>query len=135
MPAAFLRARAGDEFEAFSAGLEPRPIHPLTYQAMKEIGIDIKGQESKGVDEIRHVGGFLFSIIVCASAEENCPGTIEPAAIRLVWPFDDPSRFKGTREEHLRLFRSVRDAIRIRIDQWLKDEVRPIWPGGAKKHP
>ena len=44
MAEAFLRRYAGDRFEAFSAGLEPRGIHPYTRQVMAEIGIDLSGQ-------------------------------------------------------------------------------------------
>ena len=41
MAEAFLRSLAGDEFEAYSAGLEPREIHPLAITVMEERGIDM----------------------------------------------------------------------------------------------
>ena len=51
MAEAFLRRLGGDGYQAFSAGLEPRGMHPLTLQVMGEIGTDLSGQRSKGVDE------------------------------------------------------------------------------------
>ena len=36
MAEAFLRAYAGDRYEAYSAGLEPREINPLTISVMEE---------------------------------------------------------------------------------------------------
>ena len=47
MAEAFLRSYAGDKYEAYSAGLEPKGIHPLTRRVMDDIGIDISSQNSK----------------------------------------------------------------------------------------
>ena len=47
MAEAFLRKYAGDQFEVYSAGLEPKPINPLTIKVMEEIGFDMSGQYSK----------------------------------------------------------------------------------------
>ena len=38
MAEALLRHHAGDRFEVFSAGLEPKGINPYTIRAMNEIG-------------------------------------------------------------------------------------------------
>ena len=46
-----LRDTAGDKFAVYSAGFEPMLVHPLAKKVMKEIGIDISGQQSKSVDE------------------------------------------------------------------------------------
>jgi arsenate reductase len=51
MAEAFLRKYAGDQFEAYSAGLEPKGINPYTERVMREIGVDISGQYSKHVRE------------------------------------------------------------------------------------
>jgi ATP/maltotriose-dependent transcriptional regulator MalT len=47
MAEGLLRHRAGDRFDVRSAGTDPKPIHPLAVQALKEIDIDISGQKSK----------------------------------------------------------------------------------------
>ena len=51
MAEALLRERAGDRFEAYSAGTEPKGIHPLTIQVLKENGIDTSKLRSKDVAE------------------------------------------------------------------------------------
>src|SRR5215470_13617930 len=47
MAEGLLRAMAGDQFEAQSAGTEATRVHPLAIRAMAEHGIDISGQTSK----------------------------------------------------------------------------------------
>ena len=37
MAEAFLRLHGGDDLQAFSAGLEPVPINPLTIEVMREV--------------------------------------------------------------------------------------------------
>jgi len=66
MAEGLLRHLAGERFEVHSAGLHPRPIHPLAIEVMKEIGVDISRQRSKGIDDVRAVGKIFFLIIVCA---------------------------------------------------------------------
>ena len=51
MAEAFLRKHGGDRFEVFSAGLEPSEINPLTRKVMAEIGLDLCGQYSKGLEQ------------------------------------------------------------------------------------
>ena len=42
---------AGDRFEAMSAGIDPGVLNPLAIEVMKEIGIDISGNQTKMVFE------------------------------------------------------------------------------------
>ena len=51
MGEALLRERAGDRFDAYSAGVQPKGIHPLTIQVLEEIGIDTSKLRSKDVSE------------------------------------------------------------------------------------
>ena len=51
MAEGLLRARAGNDFEAHSAGNVATEVRPLAIAVMAELGIDISGQRSKGVDE------------------------------------------------------------------------------------
>lgn len=127
MAEAFLRKRAGHAFEVASAGLQPREIHPMTYQVMGEIGVDLKGHRSKSIDDIHGVGTVLYVIFVCSAAEQACPQTFAPAAVRLSWPFDDPSAASGDESTRLLKFREVRDQIKQRIETWLAEEVPVNW--------
>jgi arsenate reductase len=121
MAEAFLRKVGGDKFEAYSAGLEPKEIHPYTIQVMDEVGIDLSGQRSKDVMEYMGRRHFGYLITVCAHAEANCPTTFPGVSQRLHWPIDDPAAFEGSEEETLAKFREVRDEVEQRILAWLKE--------------
>jgi arsenate reductase len=114
MAEGLLRALAGDRFEAMSAGTEATHVRPLAIRAMRELGVDISGQESKTLDRYLREP-CVYVITVCDDANEACP-FFPGAANRLHWSFEDPSRAKGSEEERLAVFRSVRDRIRQRIE-------------------
>ena len=117
MAEGLLRQLAGDRFEAFSAGTEVSRVRPEAVEVMREIGIDISGQESKSVE--RFVGEpFSWVITVCDQAREACPyfpGADDTAH----WGFDDPSEAQGSEEQRLAVFRRVRDEIRDRIRMFI----------------
>jgi arsenate reductase len=114
MAEGLLRALAGDRFEAFSAGTEATHVRPLAIRAMSELGIDISSQESKTLD--RYLGEQFNAVItVCDAANEACPIFLG-AKQRLHWSFPDPSQARGTEDEQLALYRTVRDDIRARIE-------------------
>jgi arsenate reductase len=122
MAEAFLKQICGDEFDAHSAGLEPGKLNPIVVEAMREIGIDISGNQTKAVfDMIKSGKIFAYVITVCDEASaERCP--IFPGVTkRLHWSFPDPSSFQGTPEEKLARTREVRDAIKARIEQWCEE--------------
>lgn len=121
MAEAFLRQYAGDYFEVFSAGLEPKGVNPFSIQVMSEVGIDITSQKSKSVSE--YLGKALIQtlITVCDDAEKNCPTSWPGINKKLHWSFEDPAVFIGTEDEKLSKFREVRDQIDQRIQTWLDE--------------
>jgi arsenate reductase len=122
MAEAFLRKYGGDHFEVYSAGLEPKGIHPLTKRVMEEIGLKLEGQWSKNVSEYLGKKHFAYFITVCSDADDKCPTTFPgPKSERLRWFFEDPAAFAGSEAEALAKFREVRDQIRARILDWLKE--------------
>ena len=122
MAEAFLRHYAGDYFDAFSAGLDPKGIHPYTRLVMQEIGLDLDRQQSKSVSEYLGRVTFAYLITVCANAEKNCPTTFLGYGQRMHWYFDDPAAVVGTEDEKLARFRAVRDQIDQRIRSWLSEQ-------------
>jgi arsenate reductase len=113
MAEGLLRHLGGDRFEAYSAGTQATHVRPLAIRAMDEIGVDISGQESKTLD--RYLGKpFDYVIAVCDDANEACP-FFPGAERRLHWSVPDPSAAEGTDEERLKVFRSVRDVLRDRV--------------------
>lgn len=118
MAEGLLRARGGADFEVFSAGTEPRMVHPLAIKAMQEIGIDISGHTAKGIDVFAEQPAMDLVITVCDEAQEACP--FFPNARRQVhWGFPDPSRVTGTEEERLAAFRHIRELIATKITRFL----------------
>jgi arsenate reductase len=125
MAEAFLRRYGGDDYEAFSAGLEPTTIHPLTRKVMEEIGFDLDGQRSKSVKEYLGKEHFGYLITVCDHAEKNCPTTFFGFAQRMHWSFEDPAAFEGSHEDKIEKFREVRDLIGQHIQSWLASQESP----------
>jgi arsenate reductase len=120
MAEGLLRSMSGDRYEAYSAGVEASSVDPRAIKVMSEIGIDISGQTSKGMDKYR---GVLFDIAVtvCDKAREMCPicgVSLEapartPAAKETIHKtFRDPATAEGSEEEQLMVFRQVRDEIK-----------------------
>ncbi len=124
MAEAFLRHYAGDRYEVYSAGLEPKEIHPLTKEVMAEIGFDISQQYSKALKDFMGKVHFGFLITVCNEADEKCPRTFPGMGIRLHWSFEDPVRFVGTEEEKLGKFREIRDEIRKTVEAWVDSQAQ-----------
>lgn len=122
MAEAFLRKYAGDIFEAHSAGLEPKPLHPLTVKAMSEAGIDISMQKSKGIEVYLGKVLFQYLVTVCDDADQNCPTVWPGVNVRMHWSFEDPAKFEGSKEERLAKFREVRDLIQNKIKEWVAEQ-------------
>ncbi len=118
---AFLNHYAGDRFEAYSAGLEPKGIHPDTRQVMEEVGLYLEGHTSKHLSEYMGKVHFGYLITVCSDADEKCPSTFPGMGQRLHWAFEDPAAFRGTEDETLEKFRQVRDQIGGRVKEWVED--------------
>jgi arsenate reductase len=124
MAEALLRKNASNDFEVFSAGLEPAGVNPYTIRVMEETGIDMSDHSSKSLTEYLGKVHFGYVITVCSNADEKCPAIFPGMGQRLHWPFDDPAALKGSDEEKLAKFREVRDQIEKRIKEWLA-EVQP----------
>ena len=122
MAEAFLRKYGGEQFEAYSAGLEPKDIHPYTSRVMEEIGVSLSGQYSKHLKEYMGKVHFGYLITVCDEAEKNCPTAFPNLSQRIHWSFEDPAAFVGSDEEKLAKFRVVRDRIEQRIKEWLMEQ-------------
>ena len=119
MAEAFLNQICGREFEAHSAGLEAGKLNPVVVEVMKEVGIDISRNQTKAVsDFLKTTQSFAYVITVCDEASaERCP-VFPGITQRLHWSFPDPSSLPGTYEEKLAATRKIRDAIKVRIEDW-----------------
>ncbi len=93
-----------------SAGSRPSKVNPLAIRALDEIGIDIRGQRSKGVDEI---DAGTVDAVVTLCAEEVCPVFLGKA-MRVHWGLPDPAAVPDG-EAALDSFREVRDELLRRL--------------------
>jgi arsenate reductase len=120
MAEAFLRDLAGDRFDITSAGGEATPLDPAAVEAMRELGIDVSGQQSKCVDPL-YRERFTFVIMLCDRQEErSCP--IFPGAIwRQQWNLENPARIDAP-EEHRQVVRHVRDRLRQHVLQFVSEQ-------------
>jgi len=117
MAEGLLRATAGDAVSVDSAGTEPGTLNPLAVRAMAELGIDISAQRPTNVDDLVDVE-YDYVITLCDAAREACPTF--PGAKRLLhWGLPDPALAEGPDEERIEAFRSIRNAIRERIEALL----------------
>jgi arsenate reductase len=117
---AWLRKFGGEQFNVFSAGLEPHGVNPLTIKVMEETGYDMSEHRSKHLDEFLGKVEFDYLITVCGNADERCP-VFPGMGTRLHWPFEDPAAFEGPEEEKVAFFHTVRDQIKNKIEDWLSN--------------
>jgi arsenate reductase (thioredoxin) len=122
MAEAFLRKYGGDKFEAHSAGLEPAGLNPLTVKVMDEVGMDVSGQKSKGIENYLGKVHFHYLVTVCDDADQNCPTVWPGVNQRMHWSFEDPAKAQGTDAEKLAKFREVRDKIDAKIKTWVDEQ-------------
>lgn len=108
----------GDAVVVQSAGIEAHGKNPRAIEVMREIGIDISGQESTIVND-----GMLQDadvvVTVCGHADEQCP-VLPPGITKLHWPLTDPAKAIGTEEEIMAEFRAIREEIEGRVNALLE---------------
>ena len=117
MAEGWARHLKSDVLEAYSAGIETHGLNPIAVKVMAEAGVDISGQYSKHVNELKHIQ-FDYVVTVCDSAHESCPIFSGNAKIVHVG-FDDPPRLAKSaksEQEALDCYRRVRDEIRAFVE-------------------
>ncbi len=113
MAEGWARALKGVVIEPYSAGIEKHGLNQRAVRVMREAGVDISGQSSKLVSDVKGVP-FDYVVTVCGHANENCP--VFPGKTKKIHVgFDDPPRLAqnaASEEEALGHYRRVRDEIR-----------------------
>ncbi len=112
------RSMAPPDVEVWSAGTEPRGLHPRAIEVMAEVGLDIAGQRSKLLDEVPWRDADTI-VTLCGEGKDVCPA-ISPIVRRVHWPLPDPAA--AAEDDSLQAFRDVRDEIRWRVSS--------LWPAG-----
>lgn len=118
MAEAFLRAMGGERFEAVSAGAEASGLDPDAIEAMREVGLDISGQQSKKVDQFYRERVPYLVTLCDRDIERACP--IFPGATwRLKWPIENPATAASPEERRAMVWRA-RDAIRQHVAEFIE---------------
>lgn len=125
---ALLRQFGGEDFEVYSAGTEPKPIHPLTRQVMAEIDQDLSAHRSKDLEAFLGQS-FDYVITVCDRARDNCP-TFPGDNERIHWGFEDPAAAAGDVNAQRMVFRRVRNEINERIRVWVTVQRKQLKQAG-----
>jgi arsenate reductase (thioredoxin) len=113
MAAGWLTQLAGDRVEVRSAGSEPADrVNPVAVEAMREVGIDIMGEQPKilTVDAVQHA-----DVVITMGCGDTCP--IYPGKRYEDWDLTDPAG------QPIEAVREVRDDIRARVQGLIADLV------------
>ena len=101
MAEGFVRSLGRDRIVAFSAGSRPSgQVNSRAVQFMREKGVDLTSQHSKGLDDLPRV---KWDYIVTMGCGDACPNL--PAVHRADWDLPDPKHLDDDG------FRAVRDRI------------------------
>ena len=115
MAEGFARRLGQGRVTAFSAGSRPSgKINPRAIQFMKEKGIDLTVQLSKGLDDLPKI---RWDWIVTMGCGDACPTL--PAKHRLDWELPDPKHLDDDG------FRVVRDRIEALVSDLVAEATRP----------
>lgn len=114
MAEGWLRQLSGGRVAARSAGVAPTGLDPRAIEAMREAGIDIGYQQSKGLDAVR--GEQLGVVVtVCDRARETCASCLD-APVQVHWSIADPASSTHPGEDPLTVYRGARDELRVRVE-------------------
>jgi arsenate reductase len=111
MAAGFLTHLAGDRIEVRSAGSLPADqVNPAAVEAMKEVGIDISGQQPKVLTTEAVQASDYVITMGCGDA---CP--VFPGKKYLDWALEDPAG------QGVEAVRPIRDEIRTLVEGLIAD--------------
>jgi arsenate reductase len=141
MAEGLLRNLYGEKYEVFSAGTNPTTVNPLAVKVMAEIGVDISGQYSKGL-ELFSDTEIDLAVSVCESSVKTlCTLCTSPTTMSrplvvsaklpktkhyIVHGFEDPTDVEETDEEKLLTIRHIRNQIKHWIIDYFADLKRNI---------
>jgi len=110
MAEGFAKFYGRDKIEVFSAGSNPSgKVNEQAIEVMKEKGIDISNQKSKGFNDLPYKS---FDYVITMGCGDVCP--FVPAKERIEWEIEDP---KGKTKEE---FREAREVIEKKVKEFLK---------------
>lgn len=124
MAEAFINHHFRAFLKAYSAGVEPGEIHPLTVDVMNEIGLDISSHTINTPDDYEDEQ-FDYVITMCNNSREVCPVYwTKGEAVYRHMQYDDPCQNAQTGEKLLQEFRNTRDTIEEDLMEFFDREIK-----------
>jgi len=110
MAEGFAKKMGQGKVEAFSAGSTPSgQVEEMAIEVMKEKGVNISGQKSKGFDDLKEKN---FDYVITLGCKDVCP--FVPAKEQIEWDVPDP---KG---KSIQAFRQTRDVIERKVREFVE---------------
>lgn len=116
MAEGLMRKFYGNEYEVFSAGINPIKLNKNVIEVMHEVGIDISNQTSKHIDEFLNQP-FDFIITVGENASKDASAFWKTAEIHN-WSLFEPSEKLYTQKELIPALRELREQIKDKIHNY-----------------
>ena len=116
MAEGLLRHLSQGRVSVTSAGSEPTQIHPDAIRTMQALGIDIRGQQSRGLESVTG-SAFDYVITVCDRAREICPA-FPGEGQQFHWGFADPTRIDDAAQRQ-QAFAATAQRLKTRIEHFL----------------
>ena len=113
MAAALLRAMAGSGLRVDSAGVYEGWLDPFVEAIMQEESISLEDHEPKAMKTLE-LAQFDVIIALTQEAAGEARRFVEGDQIEL-WSIVNPSEERGGRDEVLRAYRAVKDALKEKI--------------------
>lgn len=112
------RLLASDEVEVASAGIQPNPkgVHPVALEMLRERGVDTTAMRPKHVDDLQ--GEFDYVITLCDSAAQECP-TFPARKGRMHWGQPDPDAAGDDPAKVRQMFTEIRGNIEALLRKFL----------------
>lgn len=116
----------GDRVYVASVGVRAGDADHFAIEAMDELGIDMARHEARTFDDLLDTS---FDLVVSLSPEAR--GRVEEFTRTMAtevehWPLPDPSTVEGSREVRMNAYRSMRDALLMRIKKRLGAADAPV---------
>ena len=103
-------------WDAYSAGTHPElAIDSNAIKVMNEMGVDISHHKPKSLNLYSNQN-FRIIASVCDNAKQSCPIFNGKSHSIIHKGFKDPAKTKGSKEDILKEFRTVRNSIKTWID-------------------
>ena len=81
---------------------------------MREIDIDLSNHYSKSITD-EQIKSFNIAITLCGNAKDKCLNINSLVKEYFHWDIIDPAKVKGSNEEKLNIYKSIRNLIKNKI--------------------